>query len=670
MSKSKLSVLAAALSEKSGLSVEDAEKFIKQMFDVANGALQQDKIVKMKWLGTFKVQSVKDRESIDVNTGERILIEGRDKISFTPDTVLKEIVNKPFAQFETVVVNDGVDFSAIDEKFAKMEAVQSQENEKAVSEPEEVAAVSQKTASGPEVTSSIQDAAPSMQEVVSFEQEGDFAQETLLQKPEQTVIVIPGSGSVSSPSSSVLVFGDDDVEPQKSNFGDEVVVISDHQEIVAVSGNSFANSFSHSHSQSETVSNNSAPTKSLVAADNVQASVDDAQISAPLSLDQQKEEEALGATEDLSHEQVYHLEGKAAKDEVESKAGYHVVGKAEDEVEAKAENEAESLIEANVGNQPENKVEKQIESRVENQVIEETSRKLVENERLNKQDAQDENGEQDAQDEEIDEQGNRHFIIPKYLVAIACVIFVALVGGGCWFAFNYGKISAQRDHLALQLNQPKAKSATKHSAPKPTAVQDSTQLILQQKAKQDSIRLAEANKAIKLAEEAEMLKEQSKNKNASKELAEGTSKGILSETAASQKQREKLQAERAKTAAERAAAEKAAAKAKAEEALAEKLKADKAKKAKDAKSAKSAEVTKPSKYDSDPRVRTGAYRIVGVAQTVTVKSGQTLAGISKTYLGAGMECYVEAINGSSEVKAGQKLKIPKLELKKKSQVNK
>lgn len=625
MSKSKLSVLAAALSEKSGLSVEDAEKFIKQMFDVANGALQQDKIVKMKWLGTFKVQSVKDRESIDVNTGERILIEGRDKISFTPDAVLKEIVNKPFAQFETVVVNDGVDFSAIDEKFAKMEAAQSQD----------------------------------------FEQEGNFAQENLIQKPGQTVVVIPdsGLGAVSSPSSSVLVFGDDDVEPQKSNFGDEVVVISDHQEVVSVSGNSIANSFSHSHShsQSATVSNNSAPTKSLVAADNMQTSVEDAQVSAPLSLDQQKEEEALGATEDLSHGQAYHLEDKA-KDEVESKAGDditskvsdNVVGKAEDEVdvkaenevdvkaenEAKAENETDGLIEAKVGNQPENKIEKQ-----------------------------------DAQDEEIDEQGNRHFIIPKYLVAIACVIFVALVGGGCWFAFNYGKISAQRDHLALQLNQPKAKSATKYSAPKPTAGQDSTQLILQQKAKQDSVRLAEANKAIKLAEEAEMLKEQSKKKNASNELAEGTAKGTLSETAAIQKQKEKQQAERAKAvaekvAAERTAAEKASAKAKAKKALADKIKADKAKAAKDAKSAKSAEVAKPSKYDSDPRVRTGAYRIVGVAQTVTVKPGQTLAGISKTYLGSGMECYVEAINGGAEVKAGQKIKIPKLELKKKSQVNK
>ena len=71
----------------------------------------------MKWLGTFKVTSVKDRESVDVNTGERIVIDGRDKISFTPDNILKEIVNKPFAQFETVVVNDGVEFDEIDKKF-------------------------------------------------------------------------------------------------------------------------------------------------------------------------------------------------------------------------------------------------------------------------------------------------------------------------------------------------------------------------------------------------------------------------------------------------------------------------------------------------------------------------------------------------------------------------
>ena len=121
MSKISLSDLAQRLAEKSGISLQDAELFIRKMFDVANEGLQSDKLVKMKWLGTFKVMAVKDRESVDVNTGERIIIEGRDKISFTSDNILKEIVNKPFAQFETVVVNDGVDFDEIDRKFENAE---------------------------------------------------------------------------------------------------------------------------------------------------------------------------------------------------------------------------------------------------------------------------------------------------------------------------------------------------------------------------------------------------------------------------------------------------------------------------------------------------------------------------------------------------------------------
>lgn len=117
MSKNSLNGLADKLAEKSGLSQIEAELFIRKMFDVCHQGLAADKIVKMRWLGTFKVTSVKERESVDVNTGERIVIEGRDKISFTPDNILKEIVNKPFAQFETVIVNDGVDFESIDKKY-------------------------------------------------------------------------------------------------------------------------------------------------------------------------------------------------------------------------------------------------------------------------------------------------------------------------------------------------------------------------------------------------------------------------------------------------------------------------------------------------------------------------------------------------------------------------
>ena len=121
MSKTNIGELARQLADKNVLGQMDAEVFIRKMFDLVDEGLKTDKLVKIKWFGTFKVQAVKDRESVDVNTGERIVIEGRDKISFTPDSILKEIINKPFAQFDTVVVNDGVDFGDIDQKFEETE---------------------------------------------------------------------------------------------------------------------------------------------------------------------------------------------------------------------------------------------------------------------------------------------------------------------------------------------------------------------------------------------------------------------------------------------------------------------------------------------------------------------------------------------------------------------
>ena len=106
--------IAIALSEKYGIPRKQAERFVQTFFDVLSDGLHQDKLVKVKGLGTFKVIDVKDRESVNIQTGERFLIEGRGRITFTPDAVMKELVNKPFSQFETVILNDGVDFSEID----------------------------------------------------------------------------------------------------------------------------------------------------------------------------------------------------------------------------------------------------------------------------------------------------------------------------------------------------------------------------------------------------------------------------------------------------------------------------------------------------------------------------------------------------------------------------
>ena len=181
-----------------------------------------------------------------------------------------------------------------------------------------------------------------------------------------------------------------------------------------------------------------------------------------------------------------------------------------------------------------------------------------------------------------------------------------------WFDFNYGQMTAQRDHLAMQLNQYHQAPAKKVPA-KPAAAPLSQEQKLRQKAMEDSIRMAKTAEAVKLAENSD---------------------------------EESVSAEKAKQT-------EAKAKAEAKE------------KAKDKAEEKAASKIASSQYDKDARVRTGAYRIIGVAQTVTVGAGQTLEQISTRYLGSGMECYVEALNGKNTVKAGQKIKIPKLELKKK-----
>lgn len=440
MSKFSLNTLGKLLADKSGLSQVEAELFIRKMFDVCNQGLDADKQVKIKWLGTFKVQATKDRESINVNTGERFTIEGRDKLTFTPDNILKEIVNKPFAQFETVVVNDGVDFDEIDEKFGE---------EQTEDAPEQVI---------------------------------DFLDEEKTATPNPEVVVIES-------------------EKEKED-----------------------------------------------------------ELAKQIAIEQAKLERLKQAQ--LEQERI--------------------------------------------------QKEKQEQERLEQERLEQEKLELAQQQQALKavvEPAVPASDESEEEEEEEEESSNsHHIVIPRYLVVAVCLIVVALIGGMGWFAFNYGQMTAQRDHLAMQLNQYHQAPAKKVPA-KPAAAPLSQEQKLRQKAMEDSIRMAKTAEAVKLAENSD---EESAN------------------------------AEKAKQAEAKAKAE---AKDKAEEKAASKIAS--------------------SQYDKDARVRTGAYRIIGVAQTVTVGAGQTLEQISTRYLGSGMECYVEALNGTSTVKAGQKIKIPKLELKKK-----
>lgn len=121
--------VASKLIVQNGLSKKEATRFANKMFDLIREALEEEKTVKVKGLGTFKIIDVDSRESVNVNTGERVLIEGHNKITFTPDALMKELVNKPFSQFETIVLNDGVDFKDPSEEELEQETLEAEELE-------------------------------------------------------------------------------------------------------------------------------------------------------------------------------------------------------------------------------------------------------------------------------------------------------------------------------------------------------------------------------------------------------------------------------------------------------------------------------------------------------------------------------------------------------------
>ncbi len=121
--------IARVLTEKNGLSVQEANRFVAAMFKIVQSRLETDQIVKVKGLGTFKLITVEARESVSVRTGERVMIDSHTKITFTPDAVMRELVNKPFSQFETVVLNDGVEFSDLADDVTDEELSAESDNE-------------------------------------------------------------------------------------------------------------------------------------------------------------------------------------------------------------------------------------------------------------------------------------------------------------------------------------------------------------------------------------------------------------------------------------------------------------------------------------------------------------------------------------------------------------
>lgn len=198
MAKILIADLAKEVAKKHKLPQKETEQFIANMFAVVAEGLQQDKLVKVKGLGTFKVTQVKPRESVDVNTGERVLISGHDKVTFTPDSLMKELVNKPFAQFETVVINGDVDFAAIDAANPTVET----EDVTVETDPADDAAVADELTNEPEEVQAEPEEVTAEPEEIAAEPEEPAEEQQQEAEPAQAVeqedIAQPASTTVES----------------------------------------------------------------------------------------------------------------------------------------------------------------------------------------------------------------------------------------------------------------------------------------------------------------------------------------------------------------------------------------------------------------------------------------------------------------------------------------
>ena len=487
----KVNDFARELSEKYGLSLGDASDFVSAMFDVVKEELDgADSSVKIKGFGTFKVSAVGARASVDVNTGERIIIDGRNKISFTPEVLLRDRVNRPFVQFETVVLNDGVDFSEIDEE--------SEEELDSVIETEPQGVQLSPTAptdqSTDQPTLSEQAQGVQLSSTASTSQPTD--QPTLFEQPQgvQLSSTAPTDQSTDQPAPAE--------QPQGVQLS------------------------------------STAPTDQSTDQPAPAEQPQGVQLSPTAPTDQPTDQSANLQSPSATASKAVNTE------EHRDMARRLMTPKTETIEEGSEESDDKTTATA-----PE------------------------------------------ADDEGIVIGGCRQRS-PRIMYVLTIASFLILVSLGIGMYFLYQRIE-EKNHVIDRLESrlyAQQEAAERADAQPTVAVKDTI-------VPNDSLRAAELHAAEKAKKDS-------------------------------------------------IAASKSAAEAKASQS-----------------SVAPSTATTPSDYNYDTRVRTGAYIIVGVAKTVTVQPGQTLASISKAYLGEGMECYVEVLNNRHSVKAGEKLKIPQLKLK-------
>ena len=501
----KVNDFARELSERYGLSLSDASDFIGAMFDVVNEELDDtDSSVKIKGFGTFKVSAVSARASVDVNTGERIIIDGRNKISFTPEVLLRDRVNRPFVQFETVVLNDGVDFSEIDDEMDELSD--------SVIETEPQGVQLSPTAPTDQLTDQ------SANQPTSTEQ-------------SQGVQLSP-----TAPTNQLIDQSANQPTPTEQPQGVQLSPTAPTDQLIDQSANQPTPT-----EQSQGVQlSPTAPTDQLT----------DQSANQPTSTEQS---------------QGVQLSSTAPTDQPTDQPS---------------------------PSEPASKVVNTEEHR-------DMARRLM---APKSEPIDDDNNKADEEKSanDIDESDDEGIVIggckqrsPRMMYVLTIASFVILVSIGIGMYFLYQRIE-EKNHVIDRLE-------TRLYAQQDTVVAVEPQCVVS-----DTIVSNDALKAAD-AHTAENIKKEKKDSvRASNSKAATGSTAVMSA---------------APTA------------------------------------------TTPSDYNYDVRVRTGAYIIVGVAKVVTVQPGQSLASISKAYLGEGMECYVEVLNNCHTVKAGDKLKIPEVKLK-------
>lgn len=550
----KVNDFASELTRRYGLSPEDADGFITMMFDVISEELDApDKQVKVKGLGTFKVTSVGARASVDVNTGERIVLEGRNKISFTPEAMLRDRVNRPFAQFETVVLNDGVDFSEIDREF--------DESRKA-----ENGSVD----GGGSADAADDDIAESADEEIDAE--ADYGQDDLnvAEADGEKVSATEAAVSDDAAKSETGAMQDTDAERETdTNLPSDTEPLLDAEPL----------SLSGVEPQDEGESNTCGVADAAVA---------DVTVETPKS-----ESAADGNTDAIA---------QAAT--VETVGVVEIVGTDDlaDPNESTDSGEPMDIDKPEATDEP-----------TAGGVAVDGNESADSDEAIDRDEVA-------AADEPAGDDSSRMVCKqrnPRVMYWLTAASFALLVCIGIGMYFLYRQMEAKNEAI----EQLQSRLAVHAEKTKPAAALPAKSAPVQQ---------------------------QEKAKTAAEGLPE------------------------AKTSAENAEATNAVAKAASAESgmpkpaaapVEKKPTAEKKTTPKDVKTA----ATATSDYSKDVRIRTGAYVIVGTETVVTVKKGQTLASISKANLGPGMECYVEAYNNVKTVKVGDKLKIPKLKLKKRNQ---